>query len=459
MDTLLSYVDFCSLKLLKSEHYPQVAAALKNEVMILVKQDLQEVIVSERRVVITGLGVLTCLGQGIKEVWPSLLNGEIGYDLITKFDTKDFSSKIAGEIKDFNATEFLTPKEAKKMDPFIQYAVASAQMAIDNSGIDLNSIDCNMLGVNVGSGIGGINEICKQQAVLEKKGPRRVSPFFIPNAIANLASGHVSMRFNAKGPNSAICTACATGTHAIGDSYELIRRGAANIMIAGGTEASVMPLAVSGFCSMRALSTRNDDPKSASRPFDKGRDGFVISEGSACVILEEESHAKARGAHIYCEILGYGMSSDAYHLSHPAPEGEGAARAIAAAMRSAKLNPEDIDYINAHGTSTALNDKYESMAIRTVFGHFADKIPVSSTKSMVGHLLGAAGALELAVVAKSIEENIIHGTMNYEEPDSDCDLCDYVPNEARKKTVNYAVSNSFGFGGTNASLVAGKYLG
>ncbi|MCD4653904.1 beta-ketoacyl-ACP synthase II [bacterium] len=414
---------------------------------------------SNRRVVVTGLGALTCLGQGMNNVWSRLLNGEIGYDLITKFDTEGFSSKLGGEIKNFDADKYLTPKEAKKMDPFIQYAIASAQMAVNDSGLNLDSINADLFGVNIGSGIGGINEICNQQAVLLKRGPRRVSPFFIPNAIANLASGHVSMRFKAKGPISALCTACATGTHAIGDSFELIRRGAANIMIAGGTEASIMPLAVAGFCSMRALSTRNDDPKSASRPFEKGRDGFIISEGSACIILEEESHARARGAHIYCEIIGYGMSGDAYHLAHPSPEGEGAARAIKAALDSAGINPEEVDYINAHGTSTPLNDKYESMAIRTVFGEHADKVAVSSTKSMVGHLLGAAGALELAVVAKSIEEGKIHGTMNFDEADPECGLKDYVPNEARDANVRYAVSNSFGFGGTNGSLVASKYLG
>ncbi|HPQ38981.1 MAG TPA: beta-ketoacyl-ACP synthase II [bacterium] len=414
---------------------------------------------SERRVVVTGMGVLCCLGQGMEMVWPRLLNGDIGYDLITKFDAEGYASKVAGEVLNFNPEQYLNPKDIKKTDPFIQFAIASAQMAVDNSGLDLDSVNRDRMGVNIGSGIGGINEICEQQTILQSRGPRRVSPFFIPNSIANLASGHVSMRFGARGPNSSVCTACATGTHAVGDSFEYIRRGAADIMIAGGAEASVMPLAVAGFCSMRALTTRNDDPKAASRPFDKGRDGFIISEGSACVILEEETHARARGAHIYCELLGYGMSGDAYHLSHPSPGGEGAARAIRAALESAGINPEQVDYVNAHGTSTPLNDKYESMALRTVFGSKVDTLAVSSTKSMVGHLLGAAGAFEFAVVAKSIEESKIHGTMNYDEPDEECDLADYVPNESRDLPVRYAISNSFGFGGTNGCLVAGRYDG
>ncbi|MBN1296149.1 beta-ketoacyl-ACP synthase II [bacterium] len=405
------------------------------------------------------MGVLCCLGRGIDTVWPRLLNGDIGYGRITKFDATAYASQIAGEVLDFDPTQYLSAKDVKKTDPFIQFAIASAQMAMDMSGLDLTRINQDRFGVNIGSGIGGINEICSEQNVLEQRGPRKVSPFFIPNSIANLASGHVSMRFGAKGPNSSVCTACATGTHAIGDSYEVIRRGAADIMLAGGAEASVMPLAVAGFCSMRALSTRNDEPQRASRPFDKGRDGFVISEGSACVILEEESHARARGATIFCEVKGYGMSGDAYHLSHPSPGGEGAARAIRAALHAAGIQPEQIDYINAHGTSTPLNDKYESMAIRTVFGEWADRVPISSTKSMTGHLLGAAGALEFAVLAKSIEENRIHGTMNYEEPDEECNLADYVPNAARDVKIQYAVTNSFGFGGTNASIVAGKYTG
>ncbi|MBN1879252.1 beta-ketoacyl-ACP synthase II [bacterium] len=414
---------------------------------------------SERRVVVTGLGALCCLGEGMDLVWRRLLKGDIGYGLITKFDTEGYSSKVAGEVKDFDVGKYLGPKESKKTDTFIQYAIASAQMAMDDAGLTGESVNSERFGVNIGSGIGGINEICEQQVVLNEKGPKRVSPFFIPNAIANLASGHVSMRFNAKGPNSSVCTACATGTHAIGDAYEYIKRGIADVMIAGGAEASVMPLAVAGFCSMRALSCRNDEPQRASRPFDLGRDGFVISEGSACVILEEESQARKRGARIYCELLGYGMSGDAFHLSHPAPEGEGAARAMRSALERARLNPDRIQYINAHGTSTPLNDKYESIAIRNVFGPHIDSVVINSTKSMVGHLLGAAGALELAVVARSIADNRIHGTMNYDEPDPDCLLKDVAANESRDLKIQFAISNSFGFGGTNACLAAGRYSG
>jgi 3-oxoacyl-[acyl-carrier-protein] synthase II len=413
--------------------------------------------VRERRVVVTGIGVLCSLGEGIDVVWPSLLAGDIGYGLITKFNTEGFTSKIASEVNDFDVSKYLGPKESKKTDLFIQFAVASAQMAVDNAGLDTEALNSERFGVNIGSGIGGINEICQQQTVLAERGPKRVSPFFIPNSIANLASGYVSMRFNAKGPNSSVCTACATGTHAIGDSLEYIRRGAADIMIAGGAEASVMPLAVAGFCSMRALSTRNDQPQKASRPFDKHRDGFVIGEGSACLILEEASHAEKRGARIYCELLGYGMSGDAYHLSHPSPEGEGAARAMKAALDDACLNPADLQYINAHGTSTPLNDKYESIAIHSVFKQHESSLVVNSTKSMVGHLLGAAGSLEFAVLAKSISENKIHGTMNFEAHDPECSLTDIAPNEARDMQVDYALTNSFGFGGTNACLVAGKY--
>lgn len=414
---------------------------------------------SERRVVVTGMGALCCLGEGMDVIWPRLLKGDIGYGRITKFDTEGFSSQVAGEVRDFDAAKYMGPKESKKTDIFIQFAIAAAQMAMDDAGLKADTVNSERFGVNIGSGIGGINEISEQQLVLKEKGPKRVSPFFIPNAIANLASGHVSMRFRAKGPNSSVCTACATGTHAVGDAYEYIKRGIADVMISGGAEASVMPLAVAGFCSMRALSCRNDEPHRASRPFDLHRDGFVISEGSACVILEEESHARKRGARIYCELLGYGMSGDAYHLSHPAPEGEGAARAMRCALEQAKLNPEQIHYINAHGTSTPLNDKYESIAIRNVFKAHADHLVVNSTKSMVGHLLGAAGALEFAVLARSIAESRIHGTMNYDTPDPECQLKDVAANEARDLKIPFGLSNSFGFGGTNACLAAGKYSG
>ncbi len=409
-----------------------------------------------RKVVITGLGALTSLGIGMEECWNNLLKGKIGIRKITKFDASDFSSQIASEVTDFNPTDYLGKKEVRKTELFIQYAIAASQLAVDDAGLDCESVDSDRFGVYIGSGIGGISEVCRQQMILSERGPRRISPFFIPNAIANLASGHVSIRFQAKGPNSAVCTACATGTHAIGDAMEIIRRGAADIMIAGGTESPIMPLAVGGFCAMRALSTRNDDPQSASRPFDKDRDGFIMGEGSAIVILESEEHALKRGARIYARVAGYGMSGDAFHVSAPAPGGEGAARCMKMALQDAGVEPEQISYINAHGTSTSLNDKFETMAIKSVFGERAYRIPVSSTKSMVGHMLGAAGSFELAVLAKSVQEGKIHKTANYTTPDPECDL-DYVPEGARDLDIEYAISNSFGFGGTNACLVLEKY--
>ncbi len=410
----------------------------------------------EKRVVVTGLGTLSAFGLGMDALWEGLIAGRSGIDRISKFDCEGFSSTIASEVRNFDPEMFMEPKEAKRTDPFIQFAMASSTLAVQDAGLDVDKVDSDRFGVYVGSGIGGITEISRQQMVLQEKGPRRVSPFFIPNAIANLSSGHVSIRFNARGPNSSVCTACATGTHAIGDAYWVIRRGDADVMIAGGTESSVMPLAVAGFCSMKALSTRNDDPQGASRPFDKDRDGFVIGEGSACLILESEEHALKRGARIYCELSGYGMSGDAFHLSHPAPDGHGAVRAMLGALRCAGIDPSDIDTINAHGTSTPLNDKYETMAIKTVFGEHAARIPINSTKSMTGHLLGAAGALELAVVARSIREGIVHRTLNYTTPDPDCDL-DYIPEGNRKLDIRYALSNSFGFGGTNATIIAARY--
>lgn len=410
----------------------------------------------ENRVVVTGLGTLSGFGLGMDVLWDGLMAGRSCVDRITKFDTEGFSSTIASEVRNFDPESFMEPKEAKRTDPFIQFAVAAATLAVQDSGLDTDQVDADRFGVYIGSGIGGITEIAKQQIVLQEKGPRRVSPFFIPNAIANLSSGHVSIKFNARGPNSSVCTACATGTHSLGDAYWIIRRGDADIMIAGGAESSVMPLAVAGFCSMKALSTRNEDPKGASRPFDLDRDGFVIGEGSACLILESEEHARRRGARIYCELAGYGMTGDAYHLSHPAPDGHGAVRCMQAAMKCAGIKPGAIDFINAHGTSTPLNDKYETLAIKSVFGEFASKIPINSTKSMVGHLLGAAGALEMAVVARSIFEGRVHRTLNYTTPDPDCDL-DYIPEGNREIDISYALSNSFGFGGTNASIVAAKY--
>ena len=410
----------------------------------------------KRKVVVTGLGIVSCAGLGVEPFWVNLLDGKVGIKRITKFDTTDFTSQIGGQIDDFKPEDFLDRKEIKKTDLYIQYAIAASDLAVKNSNLDINQIDSTQFGVYIGSGIGGISEICSAQMTLHAKGPKRISPFFIPNAIANLAAGHVSIRFKAKGPNSAVCTACATGTHAIGDAMKIIERGFADIMIAGGSEAPIMPLAVGGFCAMRALSCRNDDPQTASRPFDKDRDGFVISEGAACVILESEEHALKRNAHIYCEISGYGMSGDAHHISAPSPGGEGAIRCIKMALKDAAINPSEIDYINAHGTSTQLNDKFETMAIKGVFGDRAYQIPINSTKSMVGHLLGAAGALEFSVVCKSIEESRIHRTANYQNPDPECDL-DYVTEGSRDVNIRYALSNSFGFGGTNASLVAKKY--
>ena len=413
----------------------------------------------KRKVVITGLGAVTCVGIGMDKCWSNLLDGQVGVKKITKFDTEGFSSQVAGQIDDFTAMDFMDRKDVKRTDLFIQYALASSCLAMADSDLNIEKVNSDRMGVYIGSGIGGITEIANSQTTLLQKGPRRISPFFIPNAIANLASGHVSIRFNAKGPNSAVCTACATGSHAVGDSYQIIRRGDADVMIAGGAEAPIMPLAVGGFCAMRALSTRNDDPITASRPFDKDRDGFIISEGSACLILESEDHANARGARIYGEIVGYGLTGDAFHISAPGPEGEGAVRCMKMALNNAGIRDyTDIDYINAHGTSTQLNDKNETIAIKNVFGDYAYSVPISSTKSMVGHLLGAAGAFELAALAKSIYDGKIHKTANYHTPDPDCDL-DYVVEGARDLDIRYGMSNSFGFGGTNASLVLKKYNG
>ncbi|MBN1355190.1 beta-ketoacyl-ACP synthase II [bacterium] len=409
-----------------------------------------------RKVVVTGLGALTCLGSGMDECWRKLIGGISCVRRISKFDPEGYPSQIAGQIDHFDPLEFLDPKEIKRTELFIQYAIAAADLAVRDADIRWDTIDRERAGVYIGSGIGGISEVCGQQEVLMSKGPRRVSAFFIPNAIANLASGHVSIRYQAKGPNSAVCTACATGSHAIGDAMKIIERGDADLMIAGGSEAPVMPLAVAGFCAMRALSTRNDDPATASRPFDRDRDGFIIAEGSACVILESEEHAVKRGARIYCELIGYGMTGDAHHLSAPAPGGEGAARCMRVALADAGVTGNQVDYINAHGTSTLLNDKFETLAIKAVFGDRAYRIPINSTKSMVGHILGTAGAFECAVMARSILEGKIHPTANYHTPDPDCDL-DYVTEGSRDIDINYAISNSFGFGGTNAVLVAHKY--
>ncbi len=398
------------------------------------------------------------LGVGTEANWSALLAGRRGVGPITRFDASAYPSRIAGEVKDFNPEDFIAKKDVKKMDRFIHFALAASQLAMDDSGLAISPANAERVGVYIGSGIGGLPSIEKQHASLLETGPDRISPFFIVGLIVNLASGQVSIRFGAKGPNLAACTACATGSHSIGDSYEIIKRGDADAMICGGTEAVITPLAVGGFCAMRALSTRNDAPEKASRPFDLLRDGFVMGEGSGIVILEEASLAEKRGARIYAELVGYGLTGDAFHVSAPSADGDGPVRVMHAALADAGVGPEAIDYINAHGTSTPAGDKVETLAIHRVFGEHARKVAVSSTKSMTGHLLGAAGGLETAVTALSVAHDIMPPTINYESPDPECDL-DYVPNQSRKKTVTYALNNSFGFGGTNASLLLKKYSG
>ncbi len=405
-----------------------------------------------RRVVVTGIGVISPLGIGNQSNWDALLAGESGIDRITRFDVTDFPVKIAGEVKGFNAEEFIDKKEIKKMDLFIQYSLAAAQFAMEDSGLRVAEYNAERVGVLVGAGLGGLPTIEKYHTALQEGGYRKISPFFIPMLITNLAPGHISIRYGAKGPNVSSVSACATGTHSIGDAYQIIRRGDADAMIAGGTESVVTPLAVGGFAVMRALSTRNDDPKGASRPFEKNRDGFILAEGAGIVILEEYESAKKRGARIYAEIVGYGLTGDAYHLTAPSPEGEGAARCMKMALDNAGINPEEVDFINAHGTSTPMNDLYETMAIKKVFGAHAGKLMVSSTKSMTGHLLGAAGGIEAVYTMMSMHHGIATPTMNYQEPDPECDL-DFVPNAPREAVINYALSNSFGFGGTNATLL------
>ncbi|MGA7616012.1 MAG: beta-ketoacyl-ACP synthase II [Thermoanaerobaculia bacterium] len=406
----------------------------------------------KRRVVITGLGVVSPLGIGNDENWNALISGKSGIGPITRFDTSDYSCRIAGEVRGFEAEKWIEKKEIKKSDLFIHYAIAASQMAVDDSGLTVDDSNAERVGVVIGSGIGGLPLIEEMHAKLLERGPNRVSPFFIPGLIVNLAAGQVSIRFGAKGPNSAPCTACATGAHAIGDSFKIIQRGAADAMIAGGTEAVVTPLAVAGFAAMRALSTRNDDPEHASRPWDSDRDGFVMGEGAGIVILEEREHALRRGARVYAEITGYGMSGDAYHITAPAEDGSGMSRVMNLAIQDAALNPDQIDYVNAHGTSTPVGDKAETMAMKRVFGQHAYEMAVSSTKSMTGHLLGAAGGLEAAYTALALVNGVLPPTINHEHPDPECDL-DYVPNQAREKKIRHAISNSFGFGGTNATLV------
>ena len=405
-----------------------------------------------RRVVVTGLGMVTPLGVGVEKNWESVISGKSGIGPITKFDVSSFASQIAGEVKGFRSEDFLTPKDARHLDIFIHYAIASARMAMESSGLEITSKNAHQVGCITGSGIGGLSNIEHYHSVLLEKGPRRVSPFFIPGIIANMAPGKIAIEFGAKGPNTAIVTACAASSHAIGESFKIIQRGAAEAMITGGTEACITPLALAGFTSMKALSTRNEEPAKASRPFDKERDGFIIAEGGGVIILEELNHALERGANVYAEIIGYGMSSDAYHFTAPDPEGMGASLCMEVALKDAGLNPTDIDCINAHGTSTPLNDVSETKGIKSVFGDHAHRIPVSSTKSMTGHLLGGAGVVEAIYSILTIQKGVIPPTINYEFPDPECDL-DYVPNEAKKARVRTVLSNSFGFGGTNSSLI------
>ena len=411
---------------------------------------------TERRVVITGIGVLSPIGNNPDKFWAALASCRSGIGRITSFDPSEFAAQIAGEIKDFDPAQYLDRKQAKRMDRFCQLGVAAAKQAIENSGLDLEREDCTRIGVYAGSGIGGLSTIEQQHQIMLEKGPSRVSPLLVPMMIINLLPGQIAMIFGLKGPNLSVVTACATAAHSIGEALWAIRNGMADVMVTGGAEASTTRLGLAGFCSMKALSTRNDEPEKASRPFDRERDGFIMSEGAGMVVLEELEHARARGATIHGELVGYGCSSDAYHLTAPAPGGEGAARCMKMALDGARIDPEDVDYINAHGTSTPLNDKFETMAIKTVFGDRAYKVPVSSTKSMHGHLLGAAGAVEAIACVMAMKNNLIPPTINYEFPDPECDL-DYVPNQPREAELKIAISNSFGFGGHNSTLVLKRF--
>ena len=410
----------------------------------------------DRRVVVTGLGLITPLGIGITESWSALCAGKSGIAAITRFDATDFDTKIAGEVKDFHPQDFLSKKEAKRTETFIAYAVATSRMAVEDSGLVINSSNAERVGVLTGCGLGGLLMLEKTKGILDKKGPKRVSPFFIPMLIGNMAPGMISIHLGAKGPNSAVATACAAGTHAVGDAYKMIKRGQADAMITGGVESVITPTCIAGFGAMRALSTRNHEPQKASRPFDRDRDGFVVGEGCGILVLESLDNALARDARIYAEIIGYGMSGDGFHMSAPSPEGEGAARCIAAALEDAGINHAAVDYINAHGTSTPLNDVLETTAIKTVFKEKAPLVPISSTKSMTGHLLGGAGGIETVFTVLTIHDGVMPPTINLDNPDEECDL-DYIPNVARQADVATAMTNSFGFGGTNASLIFTKY--
>lgn len=409
-----------------------------------------------RRVVVTGVGLISSVGLGTDATWAGVCAGTSGIGPITRFDASHHASRIAGEVKGFDPLNFVEKKEVKKIDLFIQFAIAASQFAVDDAKLQVTPDNADRTGVFIASGIGGFLTIENEHKELLNGGPRRISPFFIPASIINLAAGHVSIRFGAKGPNLATCTACTASAHAIGESFEIIRRGDADVMIAGGSEMAITPLGVGGFASMRALSTRNDEPTKASRPFDKDRDGFVIGEGAGILILEELETAKARGAQIYCELVGYGLSSDAYHLTGQPPDANGAVRSMQMALRKAGITPDQVDYINAHGTSTPINDPTETLAVKTTFGDHASKLVMSSTKSMTGHLLGAAGGLEAGITALAVRHQIAPPTANLDNPDPACDL-DYAPHTARKMKIDYALSNSFGFGGTNGTLLVKRF--
>lgn len=409
-----------------------------------------------RRVVVSGVGLVSAVGLDANTSWKALLDGTSGVGPVTRFDVSDFPTKIAGEVKGLDPLDYLDQKSSRKIDKFILYAIAASEEAMSSSGLKIELEDSHRVGVYIGSGIGGFETIEREHSKFVDKGPRRISPFFIPASIVNLAAGHVSIRLGARGPNCATCTACAAGAHAIGDSFKMIQRGTTDVMIAGGSEAAITPMGIGGFSAMKALSTRNDEPEKASRPFDRDRDGFVVGEGSGILVLEELEHARRRGARILAEIVGYGMSGDAHHITLPPEDGAGAVYAMRAALEDAGVKPQDVQYINAHGTSTPPNDRIETLAIKKLFGDHARKLAVSSTKSMTGHLLGAAGGLEGVVTSLSIHEQVMPPTINLDNPDPDCDL-DYVANQARRAEIRYALSNSFGFGGTNVALLFAEY--
>lgn len=411
-----------------------------------------------RRVVVTGTGLVTPLGTGVDKTWRNLCNGVSGIDRITRFDASDFAVQIAAEVKDFVTEDHFDKKEAKHLDLFVQYALVATRMAVAQSGLSITEDNCGTVGVITGCGMGGLPTITEQHAMVLEKGYRRLTPFFIPTVIPNMPSGHISMMLGCKGPNLTLTTACAAGTHAVGEAYRHIKYGMSDAMITGGTEAVICPLGVSGFSAMKALSKRNDAPAEASRPFDEERDGFIMSEGSGILVLEELEHARARGAEIIAEVIGYGLSSDAYHIAAPPEDGEGAARCMRFALQDAGLSPDQVDYINAHGTSTPLNDRCETVAIKAVFGEHARKLAISSTKSMVGHMLGAAGGIEAVFTALSIRDQVVPPTINLHRPSPECDL-DYVPLTAREMTIDVAMSNSFGFGGTNGVVVLRRFSG